>query len=35
VLVPVFGMFCVLLLLVTRTTLWQIRRGSTEVPAAG
>jgi len=33
VLVPVVGMLCVLLLLVARTTLWQVRRGGTEVPA--
>jgi MFS family permease len=33
VLVPVFGMLCVLLLLVARTQLWQVRRAGTEVPA--
>jgi MFS family permease len=33
VLVPVVGMLCVLVFMVTRTRLWQVQRGAVEVPA--
>jgi MFS family permease len=33
VLVPVVGMLCVLVFMVTRTRLWHVRRGAVEVPA--
>jgi len=35
VLVPVAGMFCVLVFIVTRTRLWHVRRGAVEAKAAG